>query len=643
MAQVRNLFDKNFLEYASYVIKDRAIPDIDDGLKPVQRRILYTLYQMDDGTTHKAAAVIGRTMFLHPHGDTSIGEALVNLANKDLFIEKQGNFGNIFTGDAAAAPRYLECSLMPFAKGLLFNDEITDFMPSYDGKNLEPAALPAKAPLVLVLGAEGIAVGMSTKILPHNFIETLNAVKNALAGEAFCLLPDFPTGALADCSQYNDGLGKVSSRALLDLSDPKRIVIRALPFGCTVETLIQSIEDAAKKGKLKISSINDYTAENVEIEIELPRGVYAEDAAAALYAFTACQTAIHANCLVIKDRKPTIMTVTDIVRYHAERLKNLLHRELSLEKAELLAKARARTLERIFIEERIYKSIETMKSEAAIEQAVAAGLQPFESKEFDGPLTKEDLERLLKIPIRRISLFDIEKNRKELQAIAKRVSEIDKALANIAQYAIGYLETLAAEQANRFPRKTVISEFKRVDLREAALRNLRLRYDSAAGYLGTDVAGGELIAEASEYDRVLVIEKTGHYKAIEMPKKLFIGKNALYVGLADKETLDQRVFNVLYKNKENSFAYIKRFKITQFILGRVYTHIVPENCELLDFGIGENLSAVPAFKQPSLIKDEEFPVSAYLIKGVQAQGVRLKNREVLKAKFKTKQAPKSPR
>jgi topoisomerase-4 subunit A len=350
MAYVQTLFEKNFLEYASYVIKDRAIPHIDDGLKPVQRRILHSLFEMDDGKFHKVANVVGHCMKYHPHGDASIYEALVVLANKGLFMDTQGNFGNIYTGDVASAARYIETRILPFAKQVLYRPEITVWDDSYDGRNKEPNVFPAKIPTVLMIGAEGIAVGMSTKILPHNFVETLEAMKCALRGESFQLFPDFPTAGIMDASAYQDGMGKVLVRAKLDTSDPKRIIIRELPFGSTTETLIESIEQAAKRGKLKIAGIQDFTTDKVEIEVTLARGVYTQDTVDALYAFTDCEQSISVNLLVIgPDNRPVAMTVTEVINYHAKRLLSILKQELELELASLLEKLHARTLERIFI------------------------------------------------------------------------------------------------------------------------------------------------------------------------------------------------------------------------------------------------------------------------------------------------------
>ena len=415
MAYVKNLFDQNFIQYASYVIRDRAIPDIIDGFKPVQRRIIHTLLRTDDGRYTKVANVVGKVMAYHPHGDASIYTALVNLANKEIFIDKQGNFGNMYTGDSASAPRYIECRLRPITKDILnTNPRITDYVDSYDGRDTEPVAFKAKLPLVLIMGAEGIAVGMSTQIMSHNVHEVIEAEKACLRGQKFELFPDFQTGGLIDVSEYKDGLGKLVTRAKMDTSDDKKIIITELPYGSTSESLMDSIEKAAKNGKVKIASINDYTAKSLNIEIKLPRGVYVKDVVDSLYAFTECEKTVYCNLLVIKDNMPVQMTCTEVIQYHAKQLQGILHDELELEKADLTEKLHLRTLERIFVEERIYKSIEQMKTEASVNKAVKEGFIPFRA-ELIRDVTDEDVEHLLKIPIRRISLYDINKTVKKLK------------------------------------------------------------------------------------------------------------------------------------------------------------------------------------------------------------------------------------
>ncbi len=632
MAYVNKLFNENFLEYASYVIKDRAIPNLDDGFKPVQRRILHSLFEMDDGKFHKVANVVGHCMKYHPHGDASIYSALVVLANKELFIDKQGNFGNIFTGDEASAARYIECRLLSLAKEVLYNPEITEYEDSYDGRNKEPKAFPAKIPIPLIMGTEGIAVGMATKILPHNFVEVLDAVAAALQGDQHLLFPDFPTGGLADVSEYEEGMGKVLVRAKLDTSDPKRIVIRDVPYGSTTDSLINSIENAAKKNKIKISSISDFTTENVEIEVKLARGVRTQDTVDALYAFTDCETSISVNMLVIRDNQPRQMTVGSIIQYYAGRLKKILEAELKLEQRQLKDKLHARTLEQIFIEERIYKRIEEMKTRESVVKAVIDGFKPF-AKKIKREVTEEDVERLLKIPIRRISLYDINKAKREMEEIEKRLKEIAYHLNHLNQYAIDYISGVADKYRSQFARKTEIISFEKVDAREAAQRNLKLRYDRDTGYLGYEV-NGNLLFDVSQYDRVLVIRKSGAYSVMDAPEKTFVDKGMLCCVLADKDTLKNTVFSVVYRDEKTGYPFIKRCKIEQFILNKGYS-IIPDNCTPLKLTTDENLDIDVTYKpKPRLrVLEERFSVKDFLVKGVRASGVRLANKEVKSAKF----------
>lgn len=640
MSYVKTLFDRNFLEYASYVIKDRAIPDVEDGLKPVQRRILHSLFEMDDGKFHKVANVVGHCMKYHPHGDASIGSALVVLANKDLFIDRQGNFGNIFTGDEASAARYIECRATSLAKDIFYNPKLTPMTDSYDGRNKEPVLFPAKIPVVLVMGAEGIAVGMSTKILPHNILEVLEAEKACLGGKKFQLFPDFPTGGLVDVSDYRDGNGKVLVRAKLDVSDPKRIVIRELPFGSTTESLIASVETAAKAGRIKIQSISDFTADQVEIEVKLARGVYSQETVDALFAFTECEQSISVNLLVIKDGLPTIMTVTELVQHHANQLVSILTRELELEKAELLDKLHQRTLERIFIEERIYKSIEDKKTAETVIAAVIAGFKPFLKEIGKRGVTPEDVERLLKIPIRRMSLYDINKAKAEMKEIQERIGKIEGYLKNIIAYATGFLDSLiqkirSNEELGRGKRKTKVGSFEKVDMKEVVKRDQELRYDSATGYLGTAVSGGQVVAEVSSYDRILVVRHSGTYSVVDVPDKVFVDKNAWWIGIADKEILGKTVFTILYKEKESGYPYIKRCIIEGWILGKEYSLIPPE-AQVLHVDIRDKFSLVAHYTpKPRLkITKETFKAQDYLVKGLKAGGVRLASKEIDKIEVK---------
>ena len=632
MAFIKNLYDTNFLEYASYVIKDRAIPHLEDGLKPVQWRILHTLYEMDDGKFHKVANAVGQCMRYHPHGDASIGEALVGLANKDLFIDKQGNFGNIFTGDPASAVRYIECRLSPLAKETLFNPEITEFVPSYDGRNKEPVTLPAKIPVLLALGADGIAVGMATKILPHNFIELLEAVIACLNDEQLLVFPDFPTGGLADVSEYNDGNGKVLVRAKLETGDEKRIVIRELPFGSTTESLIASIEDASRKGKLTIAGISDYTAENVEIEVRLARGVHTRDTVDALYAFTECEQAITVNMVVIKDNRPVIMTVSQIIKHNADRLVEILRAELKFEEKQLRDRLHARTLEQVFIENRVYKKIEDKSSAQGVVDAVQKGLEPFQD-EIKREVTNEDVETLLKIPIRRISQYDINRAKKEMQEIKDRLAQIRKHLAAITEYAVSFIEKTMKAYQDSFPRKTELISFTKIDVREAAQRNLKLRYDRDTGYLGYEV-GGNVLFDVSPYDRILVIRKTGAYSVSDVADRMFVDKGMLYCGFADKETTAKTIFTVVFRDDETGHPYIKRCQIEQFIMNKGYS-IVPEKCTPIKLTTDPDAELQVEYKPLPRIRvlEETFRVKDYLVKGVKAGGVRLASREIKSAKF----------
>ncbi|WP_319757307.1 DNA topoisomerase IV subunit A [uncultured Sphaerochaeta sp.] len=630
MTQAHAIFKENFLEYASYVIKERAIPDLVDGFKPVQRRIIHTLFEMDDGKFHKVANVVGWAMRYHPHGDSSIYEALVNLANCDLFIERQGNYGNILTGDRAAAARYIECRLLPFAKKVLYNPELTEFVESYDGRNKEPIAFPAKIPVVLIQGVSGIAVGMSTYILPHNPIEVFDGMAASLRGESYELYPDFPGGGIVDVDDYNDGRGSVSIRAKLNTKDPKRIIIEELPYGTTSEMMIRSVEDAAKKGKLKISSITDYTAEKVNIEISLARNTYSKEIVDALYAYTACETKLSVNPLVIRDNTPTIMGVHEILDFHAHHLVDVLEAELKLEKGHLLDKLHYRTLERIFIEERIYKRIEQKKSAEDVNKAVVSGFKPF-TEELLRPLDGEDVERLLKIPIRRISLFDIEKNHQEIESINDQLTDIEKKLADLTGYALSFiaeLKELMSDEEHK--RKSTIKKFDMVDVKEVAERNLPLRYDAAAGYLGYDVKKGNTLFEVSPFDRILVIRKDGNYQVIDAPEKEFVGKGMLYCGLADKDELAKIVFTVIYQEKTYKYLFIKRCQITSYQLKKLYPLVPEGNFKIVKLSTFENAEMNLTYKKkPGLrILEEKFYFSDYKPKGVKANGVRLAVKEV---------------
>ena len=568
----RMMMDRNFLEYASYVIKDRAIPDVDDGLKPVQRRILWSLYRIDDGRTHKAANVIGNTMHFHPHGDASIGDALVVLANKEYFITKQGNFGNIFTGSPAAAPRYIECSLSPMGREVLFNNDITEFVDSYDGRNQEPVVLPVKIPSLLMLGSDGIAVGMATRIMPHNFNELLQAQIAVLRGESFALYPDFQQGGVMDVREYADGNGKITLRAKIEI-DGRRLVIREIPATTTTESLIASIEKAAEKNKIKISSVTDYTANQVEVEVVPTRGYDPEKTLQALYMYTDCSVSISVNLTVIRENRPVQMSVTEVIERNTAKLLEYLKRELEIDLGRQEDLFHAKTLAQIFFENRIYKKIEECRTQEEEYAEVHAGLAPFRDQ-LRRDVTDEDIDRLLALPVRRISRFDIEKNQRELAEVLSRMKEIRRRLAHLKQYAIDYLQQLIDKYGADYPRRTEIEHFEKIDRREAALNNIKVGWDRKNGYIGTGIRSDDMLA-CNEFDRLLLVEKSGGYKVIVLPpEKLFVGK--LYdVRKYDSET----EFGVIYRETKSGKYYGKRSSIGGFILDKEYA-LCPPGCKL---------------------------------------------------------------
>ncbi|MCP4338944.1 MAG: DNA topoisomerase IV subunit A [Desulfobulbaceae bacterium] len=628
--KLHRLFDSNFLEYTSYVIRERAIPSIEDGLKPVQRRILQTLHNMEDGRFHKVANLVGETMKLHPHGDQSIFAALVNLSNKGFLIERQGNFGNIFTGDRASAARYIECRLSPLAKEILFNKDLTEFVESYDGRMLEPVTLPAKIPLLLLMGAEGIAVGMATKILPHNFCELLEAQKKILVGEEFSLYPDFPQKGLVDVTNYDNGNGKIRCRARMEELNEKTIIIREIPFTTTTQSLTDSIEKAAKAGKIKIVSINDYTAENVEIEIKLARGVYAKDTIKALYAFTDCEVSITPNLTLINGTTPETSTVSDVIVYNTHKLKNDLQKELEIELGKFEDKLHAKLLEQIFIEERLYKNIEEETSYKAVTQSVDASLATY-IDQLIRPVTKDDIERLLEIRIKRISRYDINKQQKEIKDIRKNMTAIRNSLKDMVAFSLSFLDQLLEKFGPTQPRKTEITSFSEVSFRKAALSNLNVVYNRKSGFLGhlikEEDPKDDLTVTCSEYDRLFLIFSNGLYKIIPVTEKLYVGHDLEWLGLVKKDM----VFNIIYRDGAENFAYAKRFKTPSFILEKEYRLFAEhKKSKILLLAFGENnfakINLMPSSR--ARINSLEIAFDDYLIKNASAKGKRLSNRVV---------------
>lgn len=624
MDDLKSQMKDHFIRYASYVILDRAIPNVVDGLKPVQRRILETMWRQNDEKLHKVANIVGQTMILHPHGDSAIYEALVNLANKGFLIDRQGNFGNIYTGDPAAASRYIEARLSPLARETLFNPDITEKMASYDGRNFEPVTLPAKIPLLLMQGAEGIAVGMATQILPHNFTELLEAEIAYLEGKNFRIYPDFPTGGIMDKSQYDKGRGKIKLRAKIEIKDPKTLVIREICYGTTTESLIRSIDEAAKKGKIKIEEINDYTAKDVEIEIKLPRGQYAEDLLDALYGFTECEVSLNSQIIVIKDGRPWETDVHEILSYNATNLVEALRRELEIERGRLLEKIFYKTLERIFIEQRLYKKIEALKTLQAIYEMLFEAFKAYKKKLIREP-TQEDLEKLLQIPIRRISQFDIDKNREEISTLEQTHAGVEKKLRNVKRYTIEYLKGLILKYGEDYPRRTKVRAIEEIDRRAIETKDIKVGYDLQAGFVGTKVSGADHFT-CTNFDKILIFCKDGTYKVVNAPEKQYF-ENLMWAGVADKKT----VHNVVYKNSKTKQVWAKRFVIDKFILDKQY-RFIEEGEELQHFSLNPEatielqLSPQSGKTQPP----RPFALKEIPVKDVTTRGVRLATEKIKK-------------
>ncbi|MFT4553096.1 MAG: topoisomerase-4 subunit A [Chlamydiales bacterium] len=631
MEDLKQLMQQNYIKYASYVILDRSIPHVVDGLKPVQRRILHTLFKMDDGKLHKVANVVGQTMAFHPHGDAPINDALVNMAVKDLLFDLQGNFGNIFTGDPAAAARYIETRLSKLAKETMFNPDLTQSIPSYDGRNMEPVTLPAKIPLLLIQGAEGIAVGMATKILPHNFTELLEAEIAILEGKPITILPDFATGGIMDASEYDKGRGKVKLRAKISAQDDKTLVIKEICYGTTTESLVRSIDEAAKRGKIKIERINDYTAEKVEVEIKLPRGQHAQSIINQLYAFTDCEVSISSQIIVIKDNLPWETDVEEILRFHVENLQKYLRRELEIESERIEQKIFERTLEQLFIENRLYKDLEKVSSADMLNSTVEKSLKPYHSELSRLPKA-EDIQRLLAIPIRRISRFDIDKNQDDIEAMRNRLKQIDRKLKNMKKTTIDYLKDLIKRYGKDFSRKTSFQEIVEIDKKAMATRELKVGLDPKAGYIGTKV-NSENRLECTNYDKLLLIYSDGTYTVINIPEKLYVahnGKAIIYMGIADKKT----IFRAVYTDPKSSFCYAKRFVVSKFILEKTYEFFEP-GMKLETITTRPDVTAKISYKPKARqkVNKSTFDLDSVAIKGVSAKGIRIANKEVKKVTF----------
>ena len=568
--QLTGMYQNWFLDYASYVILERAVPHIIDGLKPVQRRILHSMRRLDDGRYNKVANIVGHTMQFHPHGDASIGDALVQLGQKDLLIDCQGNWGNILTGDGAAAPRYIEARLSKFALEVVFNPKTTEWKLSYDGRNKEPIALPVKFPLLLAQGVEGIAVGLSSKILPHNFNELCDAAISYLHEEDFKLYPDFQTGGSIDVSKYNDGErgGSVKIRARIDKVDNKTLAIKEIPYGKTTSTVIDSILKAVDKGKIKVRKVDDNTSANVEILVHLAPGTSSDKTIDALYAFTDCEISISPNCCVIDDNKPHFLKVSDVLKKSVDNTLALLRQELEIHKGELQESLHFASLEKIFIEERIYKDKEFEQSkdmDAACEH-IDNRLTPF-YPQFIREVTKEDILRLMEIKMGRILKFNTDKAEEIIAKMKSDIAEIDAHLANIVGYTIDWYQMLKDKYGKNFPRRTELRNFDTIEATKVVEANEKLYINREEGFIGTALKKDEFVACCSDLDDVIIFYRDGRYMITPVADKKFVGKNVLYVNVFKKN--DKRtIYNVAYRDGKEGTTYIKRFAVTSIVRDR---------------------------------------------------------------------------
>jgi topoisomerase-4 subunit A len=635
-------FREWFVDYASYVIMDRAIPNLLDGLKPVQRRILHAMYKMNDGRYTKVANIIGQTMQYHPHGDAAIGDALVQLGQKDLLIDTQGNWGNIYTGDPAAAPRYIEARLSKFALEVLFSPKVTEWVDSYDGRNKEPVVLPVKFPLLLVLGVEGIAVGLASKIYPHNFNEIIDAAIKYLKGEDFELYPDFPTGGYADVTKYNEGLrgGVIKVRAKIKKLDARTLVITEIPFSTTTNSLIDSIIKANEKGKIKIKKIDDNTAENVEIVIHLPSGVNADVAIDALYAFTDCEVSLYPNSTVIYQNRPQFLSVKDLLKISVDNTREILRKEFEIKLDELEQAWHFANLERIFVEKRIYRKIEEITVEEEIFSEILKGLEPYKDI-FKREITREDLVRLTEIKIRRISRYDIEKFYKDIEKIEQQIEEIKYNLSHLTDYTIKYFEKIKEKYGKGRERKTELKNFEEIEQARVVVRNQKLYVNRKDGYIGTSLTKDEFVTECSDIDDVIVFLQNGKYLVTKVSDKAFVGKNIIHIGLFNKNE-KRTIYNVIYRDGRFGNIYAKRFAVTGVIRDKWYDVTKgTENSKVLYFSANPNGEAeiVSVFLKPrprlkKLVFDFDFANLAIKSRG--AQGNIVTKHEVHKVVLKEK-------
>ncbi|MBM1106914.1 DNA gyrase/topoisomerase IV subunit A [Aurantibacter crassamenti] len=570
LTKVTGMYKEWFLDYASYVILERAVPAIEDGFKPVQRRIMHALKELDDGRYNKVANVVGHTMQYHPHGDASIADAMVQMGQKDLLIDTQGNWGNILTGDRAAASRYIEARLSKFALDVVFSPKITEWQQSYDGRKKEPVNLPVMFPLLLAQGAEGIAVGLSTKVLPHNFIELIDASIKHLKGQRFKIYPDFLTSGIIDVSNYNDGLrgGKIRVRAKISQHDKNTLVINEIPYGTNTSSLIDSILKANEKGKIKVKKIEDNTAADVEILIHLPSGLSPDKTIDALYAFTACESSISPLGCIIEDNKPLFIGVTEMLKRSTDATVDLLRQQLEIQLGELEAQWHAASLERIFIENRIYRDIEEEETWEGVIQAIDKGLKPH-TKHLKRAVTEEDILRLTEIKIKKISKFDIDKAQEFLDNLEERIAEVKHHLANIIDYSIAYFKRLKDTYGKGRERKSEIRIFDDIEATKVVMRNTKLYVNREEGFVGTSLKRDEYVTDCSDIDDIIAFTQEGQMMVTRVDSKTFIGKNIIHVAVFKKK--DKRtIYNLIYRDGKGGATYIKRFNVTSITRDKLY-------------------------------------------------------------------------
>ena len=632
------MYQSWFLDYASYVILERAVPHIEDGLKPVQRRILHSMKRMDDGRYNKVANIVGHTMQFHPHGDASIGDALVQLGQKDLLIDCQGNWGNILTGDRAAAPRYIEARLSKFALEVVFNPKTTDWQLSYDGRNKEPITLPVKFPLLLAQGAEGIAVGLSSKVLPHNFVELCDAAIHYLKGEPYTLYPDFPTGGAIDVSKYNDGQrgGSLKVRARIEKVDSKTLAIRDIPYSKNTATLIDSITKAVEKGKIKARKIEDNTAAEVEILVHLAPGVSSDKTIDALFAFSDCEINLSPNCCVIEDNKPVFLTVKEVLAHNVDSTMGLLRKELQIRKGELEEQLFFASLERIFIEERIYKEkrFETAKDMDEAIRFVDEKLTPFKPQ-FIREVTRDDILKLMEIKMQRILKFNKDKADELIARIKQEIAEIERDLAHMTEVTINWYEYLKQKYGKDHPRRTEIRNFDTIEVTKVVEANRKLYINRQEGFVGTGLKKDELVCNCSDLDDIIIFYRDGKFKVTKVAEKIFVGKNILHVQVFKKNDT-RTIYNCVYRDGKTGPYYIKRFNITAMTRDKMYdlTQGKPGS-RVVYFTANPNgeaevikvtLEPDPKRKKQNIFMEKDF--SEVLIKGRAAKGNLLSKKNI---------------